>query len=57
MENTELRDAIERTADGVYDPEARKKALQQMKETREILRKRMGVVDLVVPILREIRDE
>ena len=57
MENIELHEAAERAANGTYDLNVRERALQRMKETREALRKRLGEVDLVVPILRESRDQ
>jgi len=57
METTELKDAAERAAKGEYDPRARRRALDRMKQTREALKKRLGEVDLVVPLLREVRDE
>lgn len=55
MENAELKAAAERAASGTHDPEARERALRRMKETRETLKKRMGEVDLVVPLLRQSR--
>jgi hypothetical protein len=57
MEITILREAAERAANGTVDPEARKRALERMTETRKALEKRMGKVDLVVPMIREARDE
>jgi hypothetical protein len=57
METTELKEAAERAANGTYDPEARQRALRRMKETLEALKKRMGEVDLVVPLVREARNE
>jgi hypothetical protein len=57
MEITKLKEAAERAAAGTDDPQARKRALERMKETRKALKERMGEVDLVVPLLREARDE
>jgi hypothetical protein len=57
MENSELRAAAERAAQGIQDPEAAARARKRMDETRERLKKRLGVVNLVVPLLRELRDQ
>jgi len=56
MQNTELHEAAERAANGTYDPVARKRALDRMKATRDVLKKRLGEVDVIVPLLRESRD-
>ena len=57
METTELKEAAERAVNGTHDREARERALRRMQETRETLKQRMGEVDLVVPLLREARNE
>ena len=57
METTDLKEAVERAAKGQYDSQVRKRALERMKQMSESLQKRLGEVDLVVPLLREVRDE
>lgn len=57
MENTELHEAAERASKGIIDPEAAQRARKRMDETREKLRKKLGTVDLAVPLVREDRDE
>lgn len=54
--NSELHEAAERAANGTYDLEVRKRAIERLKATREVLKSRLGLVDLVVPLLRESRD-
>jgi hypothetical protein len=57
MEDNELNAAVERAANGIYDPEAAKRARKRMDETREKLRKKLGIVNLAVPLIRESRDQ
>ena len=57
MEDNELKAAVERAANGIYDPEAAKRARKRMDETREKLRKKLGIVNLAVPLIRESRDQ
>ena len=52
----ELQEAVIRLQKGVRDPEAAKKALEQISKDREELRKRIGTVDIVNGIIRDLRD-
>ena len=54
--SNELHDAAERSI-GTRDEESRKRARDDMDALRESLRKRLGTMDIVVPSLRELRDE
>jgi hypothetical protein len=52
----ELRQAAERAAKGVRDPEAMRQAAERMDRLREENRKRFGVQDVGVQIIRQARD-
>jgi hypothetical protein len=52
----ELQAAVDRVLQGVRDPEAMRQAAQHMDRMREEMRKRVGNVDLAVPLIRETRD-
>lgn len=53
----ELREAAERAARGVRDPEAMRRACDRMDHMREELRQRQGEVTAAVELIRETRDE
>lgn len=57
IEHNELKEAAERVANGVHDPEAFKRARARMDKNREEFRKKYGTVDLAVPEIRAHRDE
>jgi len=50
----ELRQAAERAARGVRDPEAMRQACERMDRISEQIRKRHGVLDIGTPAIREI---
>jgi hypothetical protein len=52
----ELQDAADKLARGERDPEAAKQAAQRMDRMREENRKRFGVQDIGVDIIRQMRD-
>jgi hypothetical protein len=56
MDNTELHETVERAANDMRDPEAAARARRHMDEMRDKLRKRLGIVDYAVPLVREFRD-
>jgi succinate dehydrogenase/fumarate reductase flavoprotein subunit len=53
----ELQEAAERAAQGVRDPEAMRQACQSLNRLREEIHQQHGVLDVVVPALRELRDD
>jgi hypothetical protein len=50
-----IQDAVEKTAKGIRDPEAMKLAVESLNRRREEIRRRTGLLDIVVPSLRELR--
>ncbi|HKI36357.1 MAG TPA: hypothetical protein VKA46_31155 [Gemmataceae bacterium] len=52
----ELRQAAERAAKVVRDPEAMRQACERMDRISEQLRKRHGVLDIGTPAIRELRE-
>jgi len=52
----ELREAAERAAKGIRDPEVMRQACEHMDHLSEEIRQKMGVQDIGVRIIREIRD-
>jgi len=52
-----MQERAERAAQGVIDPEARKKARERMDRMREEFRRRHGEVNLAVELIREARDD
>lgn len=53
----ELADILEKLRRGEpRDPEAVRSACEQMDRMREEIRKRVGIVDVAVPAIREVRD-
>ena len=53
----EMEAAARRALSGVRDPEAMRQACERMDRMREENRKRYGVQDIGVEIIRELRDE
>ena len=51
-----LQTAVDKAAKGIRDPEAMRKACERMDRTREVIRKRCGVMDFAVPTIRALRD-
>ena len=52
----ELQAAADRAATGVRDPEAMRKASEDMDRIREEIRRQHGVLDIGGPAIRELRD-
>jgi len=53
----EVRNSIQIALSNVRDSEVMRRAAERMDRARVEMEKRTGIVDVVVPILREIRDE
>lgn len=53
----ELNEVIARLIKGVRDPEAARKAREEMDQMREEIRQRIGTVDLAVELIRDARDQ
>ena len=53
----ELDQAIARLLTGVRDPEAGRKAREDMDRMREETRKRIGTVEVAVDLVRDARDQ
>ncbi len=51
----ELRQAAEQAAQGVRDPEAVRRACEEMDRIREEIRREHGVLDIGVPAIRALR--
>lgn len=52
----ELRDAADRAAKGIRDPEAMRRACERMDRGREEVYKRVGLLNVAVDLIREARD-
>ena len=52
----ELEETIAKLMRGERDPVAAKAARERMDRTREEIRQRIGIVDVAVPFIRELRD-
>jgi hypothetical protein len=52
----ELDQAIARLLNGVRDPDAGRKAREEMDRMREETRKRIGTVEVAVDLVRDARD-
>lgn len=50
----ELEGAIRRAISGERDPESMRKACERMDRMREEIRRRLGVLDIGVPVIREL---
>ena len=53
----ELDRTLERLATGVRDPEAGRKAREDMDRMREETRNRIGTVEIAVDLIRDARDQ
>ena len=53
----ELQAAVDRVLNGVRDPEVMQQAAKRMDRMREEMRRRVGNVNLAVPLIRATRDE
>jgi hypothetical protein len=53
----ELQAAVDRVLGGVRDPEAMRQAAERMDRMRGEMLRRVGNVNLAVPLIREMRDE
>ena len=53
----ELKGAIANAASGVRDPAIASKACKDMNRMRKELRKKVGMLDVAVDLIREARDE
>lgn len=53
---TELQEAIEKAREGRRDAESMRKASERLDQTREEMHRKVGVVDVAVPAIREFRD-
>jgi hypothetical protein len=52
----ELREACDRFVRGSIDPEAARRSRERMAKAREEIRKRLGVQNIVVDLVRQARD-
>ena len=52
-----LQEAIDRAVKGIRDPEAARKACEEMDRAREGMRLKFGERNLAVDLIRESRDE
>ncbi len=53
----EMHEAVDRILKGIRDPEAICEACERMDRMREELHKRHGLMNLAVPLIRELRGE
>ncbi len=53
----ELQEVCDQLSKGVRDPKAAKEAAERLDRGREELRKRIGVVDMAVDLIRDARDQ
>lgn len=53
----DVQAAVDRALVGGRDPAAMRRAAERMDRMREEMRRRVGDVDLAVPLIRETRDE
>jgi hypothetical protein len=51
-----MQDAADRAAKGIRDPEAMRKACDEMDQMREELRRRIGTVEMAVELIRDARN-
>ena len=52
-----IDEALARAAKGERDPEKMGKAIEEMNRMREELRKRIGIVNVAVDLIRDARDQ
>jgi hypothetical protein len=53
----EVQASIDRVLKGIRDPKAMRQASERMDRMREEMRRRVGNVNLAVPLIRETREE
>jgi hypothetical protein len=53
----ELQEAARRAAAGIRDPEIMRRSCERMDRISEEIRAKHGVLDIGVPIIRELREE
>ncbi len=51
-----MQEAADNAAKGIRDPEAMRKACEEMDQMREELRRRIGTVDVAVDFVRDARN-
>jgi hypothetical protein len=51
-----VQEAAEKAAKGIRDPEAMRKAAEEMDRIGEEVRRKHGILDIGVPAIRELRD-
>jgi hypothetical protein len=54
---SELQEIADRAARGIRDPQEMRKAIDEMNQAREELRKKIGIVSVAVDLVREARDQ
>jgi hypothetical protein len=54
---TNLENALERVATGRRDPERMRKAVESLEQSREATRKKIGVVNVAVDLIRDARNQ
>jgi len=52
----ELQEAADRAAQGIRDPDAMRQACERMNRIREEIYRKHGLLDIGVPVIRELRD-
>ena len=52
-----MQEAADNAAKGSRDPEAMRKAAEEMDRISEEIRKRHGLLDIAVPYIRDLRDQ
>jgi hypothetical protein len=53
----QLQDAVDDLIRGIRDPEAMRRAAEEMDRDREEIRQRIGETNIAVELIREARDE
>jgi hypothetical protein len=53
----EMEEAVRRAMSGVRDPETMRRACERMDRMSEEIFKKHGILDIGVPVIRELRDE
>jgi hypothetical protein len=54
--NNELQEAAERAAKGIRDTDIMQQASKRLDDLREAVKRRVGIVDLAVDLVREARE-
>lgn len=52
-----LQESLDRAAKGQKDPEASRKALARLEQSREEMREKIGTVNVAVDLIRSARDQ